>query len=235
MSKVGILIHGRHLQAVGWEKLVWGEPPHKLGTLPMAVLVALTRGPENIGVIVMGTGASEKNGLKEAEYAKKFLVDHMAELQDFEVIRRHPRFQSTRDIASVTKLFSAAICELRSQNTVEEIANASSIFAGEGIGEVIQVTCASHAPRCIRDAAVAQEKGLIPPELLFSVVRDHMVYAGTSAGDIAIMEPPHRGDDRMLGAPILPHMVFPKLYKIPFEKRIEILQEIDGLLARAMP
>merc|ERR1719210_1807680 len=51
----GILVHGCHLQANGWEDIVWGHPPEKLGRLPQTVLLAWE---ERAAVVVLGTGAS---------------------------------------------------------------------------------------------------------------------------------------------------------------------------------
>lgn len=135
--KTGILVHGRHLQAEGWEKLVWGVPGEgKLGSLPMMVLIALTVGIENIGAIVFGTGASEKDGLKEAEYTKRYILENMAKLGQFEKIAFHPHFQSRRDLVLLDNMCNAVIPEIRSKNTAEEVANAAEIFKNMGCGIV---------------------------------------------------------------------------------------------------
>lgn len=230
---IGILIHGRHVEAKAWESLVWGQAPRKLGALPMMILVALNRGPENIKTIVFGTGASEKEGLLESEYMKRYLLESFWRLDDFEQIDNHDQLDSLSEL--YVGLVPKIICETTSKNTVEEIAAAAKIFTEAGVTEVIQITSASHAPRCIKDAAVAAEQGLIPADQLWYVVRDQSTYAGMKAGDVAIFEPPHRGDDPMINAPLLPHQVFPSLYKIKsMEDKVTALREIESVIARAI-
>ena len=64
---VGIHVHGRHVKAVGWERLVWGDPTNnKLGSMPKMVEVAIDLINQGLRpVIVFGTGASEKDGWEE--------------------------------------------------------------------------------------------------------------------------------------------------------------------------
>lgn len=68
-AKTGILIHGRHLQAIEWEQMIWGDVENaKLGTLPTAILAALNEGVDNIALITLGTGAShDETGAPEAQ------------------------------------------------------------------------------------------------------------------------------------------------------------------------
>ena len=44
VTRTGVLVHGCHLSADGWEHIVWGRPPHELGRLPHAVLLAWEEG-----------------------------------------------------------------------------------------------------------------------------------------------------------------------------------------------
>jgi hypothetical protein len=232
--KIGILVHGRHLKAKDWQKLEWGETPYKLGTLPMMVLVLLNTGIENIDGIVFGTGGSEKDGLKEAEYTKRFLLEHIGELSNFELIKNHPCFQSSLDLESIKKLFQNIICETDSQNTEEEVINAAKIFSELGVREVKQVTCGSHAPRCQLVQLKVRSAGGIPRGQLWSCYGDDMAFAGSVVKDVVVMEPPHRGDDPMVSADIQAHQVFPLFYKIPtVERKIEALKAIKEVLEKS--
>jgi hypothetical protein len=63
--KTAILIHGCHLQAEEWENIVWRNPRVGiLGRIPRGIQLAIQ---EKADLIFWGTGASEKDGLKEAE------------------------------------------------------------------------------------------------------------------------------------------------------------------------
>jgi hypothetical protein len=232
--KIGILVHGRHVEAVNWEKLAWGEPPHRLGALPMMALVALNAGVENVSGIVFGTGASEKDGLKEAEYMKRFLLEHTGKLGEFELIKAHPRFQSSRDLVLLDQLFRRVICETDSKNTDEEVANAAQIFSELGVHEVKQVTCGSHAPRCQLVHLKVRASGGIPRGQLWSCYGDDMAFSGSEVKDVTIMEPPHRGDDPMVSAPIQAYQVFPGFYKIPgAERKVAALHAIRDIIQSA--
>ena len=229
-KQVGILVHGRHVESVDWEKLVWGEPPYRLGTLPMTALVALEAGLENVAGIVLGTGASKKDGLLEAEYMKKFLLDHLENLSDFEKIKNHPEF----DLDALSKVLQDIICELDSQNTDQGIAYGAKILAKLGVNDVRQVTCGSHAPRCMLTALKVQEAGDIPRDQIWSCYGDDMSYAGSEVKDVVVIEPPHRGDDPMIHASIQAHEVLRGIYKVPGgPRRVEALRKIQKILEEA--
>lgn len=233
--KVGILVHGRHLETRNWEQLVWGQPPTRLGSLPMMVFVVLNRGLHNIEKIVFGTGASERDGTKESEYMLGLLESNKAHLKEFDPIREHPDFHKQHIRNRLVELFRGIECQQDTRNTAEEIAAAAKTFRRANVAEVIQITCGSHASRCVRDAAVARRQGLILSNQIWSVVPDMTAYSGTWPDDVAVFEPPHRGDDPMMEAPIQAHRVFPKFYRIPahFDK-IAALQDIDSLLEKAI-
>jgi hypothetical protein len=217
-----------------WEKLAWGEAPHRLGVLPMMVLVALNAGIENVAGIVFGTGASEKDGIKEAEYTKRLLLEHMGKLGEFELIKSHPRVQQNCDLVLLDKLFRGITCDIEAKNTDEEVANAAKIFSQLGVDEVKQVTCGSHAPRCQLVQLKVRASGGIPRGQLWSCYGDDMAFAGSEVKDVAIMEPPHRGDDPMLSAPIHAYQVFPRFYEIPgAERKVAALRAISDVIQNA--
>lgn len=61
MSKKAVLIHGRHVETDGWEKVVLGDlASNRLGTMARGVLEAYRQGAE---LIYFGTGASKKRQL----------------------------------------------------------------------------------------------------------------------------------------------------------------------------
>ena len=111
-SGAGILVHGCHLSADGWEHIVWGQPPHQLGRLPHAVLLAWE---EKATVVVFGTGASEKDGLKESEYTIRYLWDHWAELAEFEPLHRVPLDEAQALMRRI------AVVDAETQNTDQEV------------------------------------------------------------------------------------------------------------------
>lgn len=143
--KTGVLVHGFHLQAKNWKHIVWGEPPDLLGRIPRGVLVALE---EKAEVMVFSTGASEKDGKKEAEYTRDYLLEHFSELAEFPSFRNINLEEARKKIEQIMTL------ELESQNTAEEVAYAGRIFQTAGVEKVILVSSPTHISRCLRDAYV---------------------------------------------------------------------------------
>jgi len=230
---IGILVHGRHVQAIGWEQLVWGEPPEKLGSVPAMVyevLEALLAG-EDVRAVVFGTGASEKDGLKESEYTKRFLVAHLSELGQFRMIREHPCFRAPSDQARLGEILRAVICETKSQNTLQEVENAAAIFAAQDVTRVLQIACGSHLPRCIVNQLQVREAGKIPQKQRWYGVADDMTFGGVPIGkSVVILEAPHRGDDPMVHVAMKPHEVIPGLFGLTVPERVFALSLLKSII-----
>ena len=230
MTTVGILVHGRHVDALGWERLMWGEPPEKMGSLTRMVLEILDRGTENIGASVFGTGASERDGVKEAECMKEFIQERFDELRQFFAIAGHPRFEECEE--DLEDLIDGIICDTESKNTATEVENAAGVFASKECTKIYQISCGSHIPRCVLEMEKARERGVIPTTQYWYAVADDMVYEKTAIGDIVVLEPPHRGDDPLLKQGIS-LSVIQGLFHLSVEKRIECLKQIEALIANA--
>jgi hypothetical protein len=196
---VGIWVHGRHVNAEAWERLVWGEPPTGLGSLTRLVVEVMNWGPEQVGFIGFGTGASRtKDGLFESEAMKRYLLEHLGELAEFELITRHPMAtlldeQSDAFAACMNDIF----CDTQSQNTRQEIEYAARLFEQHGITRVVHITCGSHAARCAQEVSKARIEGVIPPQQFWYCTGDDQVYEHSTIGRTKVVEDPHRGDDPM--------------------------------------
>jgi len=225
-AHIGILVHGRHVQTENWETLIWGAPPDKMGSLPRLVYEILRRGPENVGMIVLGTGASERDGLKEAECMKQYLQACFDDIIAFPLIKNHPRFQSAKDRFCLMHLIDKIHCEVASKNTAEEVRAAAALFEGLGCTEIYQISCGSHIARCLLESLKAGHRWYGVP--------DDMTFARSEFSDVVVVEPPHRGDDPMISADIKMHEVVRKLFKLPQERRIRCLHDIDALIENAL-
>ena len=161
---IGILVHGMNLTNVkgeDWEKLVFGEPPNKLGIMPTTVLELLNafiRG-DDVKAVVFGSGGSQKDGIKESEYTKRFLLEHIKELGEFLAIGTHPGFKSPEGQRFLKKHLAEIICDTSSQNTLQEVENAAAIFAKHWIESIIQISCGSHLPPLCRDSTAGAGGG----------------------------------------------------------------------------
>lgn len=207
MSKTGILMHIRHLETVEWEQLVWGVPEHdSLGSLPKVVELLLNESPCNqVELIVFGCGPSTKDSLSEGEYTKRYLLEHLDELKTF------PRFAKQLDAVTLAKLrtrLEGIVVTPQLIRSIDEVPTAAKIFKQHGVVNVYQVTAASHAPRCVQIYAAARQKGLVPKNQQWFLVADERCYDGADPFSTLVMEPPHRGDDPLLGFdPSLPELL----------------------------
>ena len=183
--KTGVNIHGYHLQADGWEGMVWGDPrAGRLGVIPKGILEALKW---DASVIVLGTGASQKDGMLEAEYMYDYALKHLDELSDLTDM-------SVEDLRAW--LESRVHLELTSQNTREEVRAAARFAKGVGVTRLVFVSVPTHSSRSHQ--AVLSVLGA-DPELrpflqnLYTTSSD-VLFANATIDDVVVIEPPHRGD-----------------------------------------
>jgi len=189
-KRVGVWVHGFHLQAKIWKKIIWGEPPDLLGRLPKAVLVTLEEKAELLG---FGTGASEINGKKEAEFIRDYLLEHFSELAEFTAFQGINLVQARKKVASISKL------ELQSQNTKQEAEFAVEMLEKHGIEKIFLVSSPVHLPRCLRDYCIAVEKqrGKLRVSDIYATP-SQTYWGGAGLSNLVITEPPHRPDDKRI-------------------------------------
>jgi len=221
-NPVGVLIHGCHLQADlggrSWQKLVWGsdsDEPTMAGRVVMGVYVALLR---QARVVTFSTGASEKDGLKEAEYTLRFVMERCDQLAALLSKALNKEFTGN-DLRSW--LEHRYVLDIESQNTVEETVANLGVALKRNCKEVIGVTNAFHAPRCLAGLQAARIKHKSP--LIVSVVPAYDEDYGT-----VIIEPPHRGDQPKTNW----YQIVRGIFRIPEAKRQLAEQELSDLIAR---
>ncbi len=190
-NRTGILVHGCHVQAEDWERIVWGEPPYQLGRIPAAVLLAIKT---EARMIIFGTGASQTpEGIKEGQATLNLLKERWDNLCDF--IDLEEKYQGG-GWPNKENFLDICVAEIESQNTVDEVRNAGQIFADAGIDRICLVSSPTHLSRCLLNAMQVFGK---TPELqhlmrgLFAHPSD-TCYAGATTDDIVVLEPNHRGD-----------------------------------------
>ncbi len=230
-EKTVVLVHGRHVDTVGWETLVWGDG-ERIGTGPLGLLIAMKKGAQ----LVFGTGASEKDGLKECEYTATFLRGRLGLLNQFPEFAGYRQYDPYQLEAIFRPILREAHLDTASKNTDQEVQNVVAFARSIGATEIIAVTSPGHNARCGNTAAVLDEKR----ECDFSGL-GYMVRAARSstpefcAGHTVIFEHPHRGDDPMIRSPLMPHEVFPLLFKVPPSERMELFGRIKDLISARLP
>lgn len=177
-----VLIHGRHLQAPGWEKLVWGDP--KDGVFGQASLGVSLASKLGASIIYWGSGASKKDGMFESEYAFAYAVAHGSELPELEGLDAY-------EIESQLK--PKSVFDTTAQNTEDEIEGALRLCRDLGINRLYLVSASTHISRCMLVALQLQERGKAPGIDIYARASD-VPYVGYTAQDVVVVEPPQRGD-----------------------------------------
>lgn len=200
MKKIGILLHVYHLETTAWEEMVWGRPERdELGTGTKLVECLLNIPAHEEVVSIVYSGPSQKDGLTEGAYTKKFIVDGIPRLSEF------PRLRQKLDALTVEErdLLAQRIRDMVVgpviKNTAAELEQGSAFFRTQKADMVIQVAAATHAPRCLRDQVTARYEGLILKEQVWSVVASDVNYHGVTPHDVVIAEPIHRQDNPLFG------------------------------------
>ncbi len=180
--KTAVLIHGCYLQAGDWENIVWGDPSvGRLGRASKGLQVARKEGAS---FIYWGTGASEKNGVKESQYTFDYAVAHCMELPEF----------ADFNTDNIEQFFiSGSFIDTESQTTLQETSNAMVMCMKEGIKRLILVSSPTHIARCLQSAEIIRSNFLFTGLEVFAVASD-TCYEGSIPDDVLIVEPPHRAD-----------------------------------------
>ena len=176
---VGVLIHGCHLEAEGWERIVFGEGD-QLGRVPVGLAEAVNR---NAKLIFWGSGGSvSKDGLKESEYtyAKVFAkLEHLARQVD----------RSPAELAKFVK--EVSFLDTKSKNTEQEIKAALRQCRARGIKELILISSPTHIARCLQEACKLKVKKKPFPIAFYARPCD-TCFANSKPYDVVIIEPPLR-------------------------------------------
>lgn len=180
--KTAILIHGCHLFAKEWENIVWGNPEKGiLGRIPKGIELAYR---EDANLIFWGTGASEKDGAKEAEYTFRYAVSHGSELSYFQGLK-------SKEIEKILRPWS--FIDTETQNTPQEVDRAVEVCKEKRIERLILVSSPTHIARCHQRAMVLKADGKTSGMEIYPMESD-TCYADSKPSDVFILEPPHRGD-----------------------------------------
>jgi hypothetical protein len=199
VNKAGVLLHVYHLGSEDWERLVWGDPArNELGVGAKLLEYFLSVPPTTTVQTVLYNGPSQRDGVPEGEYTLRFLKRKVPELRHF------PKLRTLYDALQPAEIeaFELRLREIRIggsiADTYDEIRRAAAYFADRHIWQVVHIAAATHAPRCIQLQAKVRENGLLPAQQLWYTVASDRSFAGRTATDVVVVEPPHRADDPLL-------------------------------------
>lgn len=189
--RTAVIVHGLHLQAQNWFEIAFGKLEQgklkkgKLGRIPAGIMAALDYGAE---LVIWSTGASQKDGLLEAEYTHKTAIEHIDVLTTF---FEEETLYTPAEVQSV--LHERSTFDTTSQNTVEELRNITSFCEGRDIEQLVMVSSPTHMARCFQEYMnVRYERPDL--RLRLALASADTCYKGSVPSDVIIVEPPHRGD-----------------------------------------
>jgi hypothetical protein len=222
--RVGILVHGCHLDADAWDTITWGSPPLHLGRLPTAALLAWQE-RSSLKRICLGTGASTTpGGETEADVALEMLLSRCSQLKEFDAFADVPLDQLAELLQRTARADTTSTC------TSLEVREALKQFEKASCTRAYLVSSPTHLPRCISCACSELERqpGIFSGSILATPSRTN--YAGFNAVDVVVVEPPHRGDrDRSLDH--LPfHEMVRRCYSITANQKHSFLERFEALL-----
>ncbi len=233
--KTGILLHVYHLDTTGWEELVWGRPEqNELGTAAKFAecLLDIPVGHEVSSIIYCGP--SEKDGLTEAAFAKKYLLHRIDDLAAFPRLKRKiDRLSSVEYETFVGRLHDLVVGPLI-KNTTEELNAAATYFADKQVDVVIQIAAATHAPRCLREQISARYHGLVDKNQQWFVAASDVNYEGVDPDDVVIAEPMHRHDNPLYGFRPAWAEVTKKYPRLSLENKKQVLRQLDKIMNDAL-
>ncbi len=182
MSSCAVLIHGCHLEAQGWNKIMFGNGAQK-GRVTAGVEEALKKRAQ---FVIWGSGASQaKDGVLESEYTLSEALNSQLD-QLSECISYSP--------SKISKYLTKASLTLKKErNTAEEISSALEICRANKIKSLILVSSPTHIARCLQESCKQKEIGEYGDILVYARASD-ICYSNSTAADVLIVEPPHRTD-----------------------------------------
>ncbi|NBV76647.1 hypothetical protein EBR66_00555 [bacterium] len=216
--KTAVLIHGHHLGTSNWEEVVWGDPKSGVyGRAPAGVREAIRF---NADILFFPTGGSEKQGLKEGQWAFNITQERFRDIPECNLW--------TEDEAH-DWLTKRAVLELTSTTTVTEIGTCMKIAQERGMERIVLVSGPTHLPRALLTALTlcASDPHAYPYAHGLCAIPSDTCYAGTTAEDVVIVEPPHRPDRNSYP---LHQLVKELLAQSNGEQATDILAKIQGLL-----
>lgn len=179
--RTAILIHGHFLPSYVWKEVMWGTPKEGLlGVLPKGIQLAER---EHADFIFWCSGIPVQGGRDISPNALEFATARGNELLECEGMGG----------LDISKLVQKSVLDEAVPNTREEIAHAAIEFKKRDIERVFLVSPPKHIFRAHQEALAHQAAGHMENIEIFAVASD-IDFPNTTAGQVAIIEPPHRRD-----------------------------------------
>ena len=210
--RTAIAIHGCHLEAQNWEKIIHSRVSKGL---------LLARDCDARVIFSFSTGASSREGKTEARLIYEYAVTWAANIWDRDHLVRQALLEQNVWIDEV------------SQNTAEEVKRLGFLCQVHAIQSLYLVSSPWHILRCHKEALKSKRSGNFPGIEILAAASDEPFLSNELVVDnVVVIEPPHRGDDPMLGVRPAMHEVIPALFSLIPEARVSVLDMLNQRINR---
>lgn len=224
MQKTGMFVHGLNLKDEEWTEIIWGKPPHFLGRATTALHLLDTEYPQ-IDHVLFGSGASERDGVKEGAYIIQYLLDNWSNLRHFEAFGAHwwPWMWKLKD-----RFRRIAQPEIQSHNTYSELEFGIPRLYTAGCSRIVHVTEPTHISRArAHGEDILKKLGLSGKVSLVSE-SSKVMPAKVDPGQVVVFEPPPDGTNLLAGTA-------KRFFQVPADLREATMTRINQVLDEAIP
>lgn len=222
MSKI-VFVHGYHVGAGAWDDVVFGSPD--VGRLGRACAGLVVGYRTKSDLVVLGSGASHRDGLSEAALSLsgvKARSECLAELVGVDVA------------AWDAWVDSHVVLDEASLNTVDEIRYAFDLALLREASAITLVSSPVHLARCLAAGlAVCEEPRYTGLRRGLGVHASDTNFENFDARDVVVVEPPHRADRPWVRFDVLARRMFGVLGSEALAKEYEAKWEelLNSVLA----
>lgn len=137
------------------EKMI-GRSPNKAGRGTWAIYISLK---EKVDVFLVGTGATNVNGIPEADWILKYLLDNFYDIiKNFSIFQRLSLKYRLFPKLAKRKIKRISETETDSIKTDQEMLETVKRLKEKEVKKLFVVTDKRHMPRTVRDLVLALEK-----------------------------------------------------------------------------
>lgn len=222
-DRVGVHVFGRHTGTVNGQQIMLGDYTNwQLGQLTLAMKMVLEK---PVTLFTMGTGASQIDGIAEAEFWQMQLFQQLP--NQLELLVYHGTDPTTDQLRA--HLSCIMQLDTATKNTGEEITAALEQHLQHGTTELTLISCPSHLPRCVAEtykALVANSERYAVLARGIHFAMSEVPYADSKPTDTVVVEKPHRGDDN--SPPF--YKLIPRFFRIRPDQKSSFYDGLEALL-----
>lgn len=218
-ERIGVLLLGYNNQELNNEMVLKGTPAQPGRLIRFADVILR----HNTVIAVISGGMGVKDGIGEAEWARRMLYQAIPELKNFTSYHIFGELSPEQ----IKEVFDRVlVLEDKAKNTAENLLNTGAMFDKASIDELVVVTSLDHVSRGYKEAILHWEKAY-PNLVLHLSVTNSFNYYSARPGDEAIAK---IENVVIAEPPVMKIFNLARMFRIL--KNPEALAEIDAVLKK---